>query len=95
MKDFLHKIFQIKNNPQAQSTKQINTVSESLLPPLNSQREYTLVLDMDETLIHYDFSVRLFKIRPYALQFLVEMKKYFEVVVFTASVKDYADWILN
>jgi len=34
-------------------------------------------------------------IRPYAISFLKRMKKYFEIVVFTASDKAYADAILN
>ena len=34
-------------------------------------------------------------IRPYAENFLKEMKEYYEIVVFTAATKDYADWILD
>jgi CTD small phosphatase-like protein 2 len=29
------------------------------------------------------------------LKFLHEMNKYYELAVFTAGLKDYADWILN
>jgi len=36
-----------------------------------------------------------FLIRPYVTNFLEEMKEFYEVVVFTAATKDYADWILN
>jgi TFIIF-interacting CTD phosphatase-like protein len=73
-----------------------------LLPKLNSKcrrdgqkREYTLVLDLDETLIHCERTFDTFKIRPYAINFLKEMAKHFEIVVFTAGMQDYADWILN
>lgn len=57
--------------------------------------EYTLVLDLDETLIHFDPKIRSYRPRPGALKFLLEMSKYYELVVFTAGLKDYADWIIN
>lgn len=33
--------------------------------------------------------------RPYAEAFLEEMSKYYEIIIFTAALKDYADWILE
>jgi len=54
-----------------------------------------LVLDLDETLVHFDHRTRVFQKRPYVSQFLSEMAKNFELVVFTAGLKEYADWILN
>lgn len=36
-----------------------------------------------------------FLLRPYSETFLAEMSKYFEVVIFTAALQDYADYILN
>ncbi|TNV86397.1 hypothetical protein FGO68_gene6899 [Halteria grandinella] len=57
--------------------------------------EYTLVLDLDETLIHFDPKYRNYKARPGALKFLQELYNSYELVVFTAGLKDYADWILN
>jgi len=77
------------------------TPKEPYLPPLppNEGKEpvYTLVLDMDETLIHYyeDNGTEKFRIRPGVESFLEEMAKYYELVIFTAGVQDYADWILN
>ena len=58
-------------------------------------RSYTLVLDLDETLVHFDQRRRNYRPRPYAQRFLAEMSKYFELVIFTAGLKDYADWILD
>lgn len=57
----------------------------------------TLVLDLDETLIHYEEGVGggEFLIRPFASEFLDQMSKYYELVIFTASVKEYADFILD
>jgi CTD small phosphatase-like protein 2 len=59
------------------------------------KREFTLVLDLDETLIHFNQNTRTYNSRPYAVPFLYEMSKVFEIVIFTAGLKEYADWILN
>ena len=34
-------------------------------------------------------------IRPGAREFLEKMSKYYEVVIFTAAMQDYADWVLD
>lgn len=64
------------------------------LPPIKG-REYTLILDLDETLVHYDDVQERLHIRPGAANFVIEMAKYYEVVIFTAGMKDYADWALK
>ena len=57
---------------------------------------FTLVLDLDETLIHYiELNEGYFLIRPGAREFLEAMSKIYEVVVFTAAMQDYADWVLD
>lgn len=63
----------------------------SPIPPI------TLVLDLDETLVHFEESPDggEFLVRPHASEFITQMARYFELVVFTAAVKDYADWILD
>lgn len=60
-------------------------------------KKYTLVMDLDETLVHYEDNGVLgqFYLRPYAQEFIDEMAKYYEVVIFTAALQDYADWIIN
>lgn len=67
--------------------------------------KYTLVLDLDETLIHcikvsflinfkgHDISYVV--TRPYLDYFLRKLSKSFEIVVFTAANSEYADAILN
>jgi TFIIF-interacting CTD phosphatase-like protein len=77
-------------NPRSSSNPR-----ENILPDMKPGRDYTLVLDLDETLVHYDHKHRHFKVRPYAIMFLREMCKYYEIVIFTAALKDYADSILN
>ena len=67
------------------------------LPEMDEKYKYTLVLDMDETLVHFFFTNMkgMFFVRPYCFEFLNELNKYYEIVTFTAGIKDYADNILN
>jgi Dullard-like phosphatase family protein len=67
------------------------------LPQINKKYKYTLVLDMDETLIHYFFTHvnGMFFVRPYCFEFLKELNDIYEIVTFTAGTKEYADNILN
>ena len=67
------------------------------LPEINKKYKYTLVLDMDETLIHYFFTNMsgMFFVRPHCLEFLNELNDMYEIVTFTAGTKEYADHILN
>ena len=67
------------------------------LPENLEKTTYTLVLDLDETLVHFFFtpSGGTFLIRPYCFKFLEDMSKIFEVAIFTAATKDYADSILD
>ena len=100
--------------PSNHSNK-LNTKEEFLLP--EKSEEYsdkkTLVLDLDETLVHssftpfekndiileVDFEGILYniyvKVRPYAEQFLKNVSKLFEIVIFTASISKYASPLLD
>ena len=77
----------------------VNNIKETppYLPEINPKFKYTLVLDIDETIIHYFFTYinGMFFVRPYVYEFLNELKNYYEIVTFTAGTKDYADNILN
>jgi len=72
-----------------------------LLPPSQLNRGktngYTLVLDLDETLIHSpDGSTERFNTRPGVSQFLRRMSSLgFEIVTFTTATQDYADSIID
>jgi len=77
----------------------------SKLPPKAKgiDNVYTLVLDLDETLIHYEIDETVdpnieepgyYLIRPGALRFLNELSDYFEIVIFTAAMPDVSNFFL-
>ncbi len=92
-------IFEDINNFDIFCELGIFNIQYPLLPPLEKEKNniYTLVLDLDETLVHFFYtpSGGTFLIRPYCLEFLNKMSKIFEIVIFTAAMKDYADSILD
>ena len=96
-------------------SKQRNETAEemTLLPPDKNSSKKTLVLDLDETLVHssieapseYDLklNVRLEAsqvdiyvcLRPWATEFLKKVAEKYEVVIFTASLREYADPVIE
>ena len=75
-----------------------NKVKPPFLPKLDTQKyKYTLVLDLDETLVHYieEENSAYVQVRPYADYFLKELSKDFEIVLFTAAEEDYTDIVLK
>lgn len=66
--------------------------AQPYLPVIRSNQK-TLVLDLDETLVHK--SGNLVLIRPGAEQFLKEVSQEYEVVIFTAAMQSYADFAMR
>ena len=76
------------------------------LPPKSaSAPNYTLLLDLDETLLHYaehnnlsnvpkDIDEPVFFIRSGLFQFLTQLAPHYELVLFTAAERPYADYFL-
>ena len=73
------------------------SVEEPFLPEIEEGKEYTLVLDLDETLVHF-FDMgpdSHYLVRPGCNEFLTELSKHYELVIFTAAMQDYADSVLD
>ena len=59
---------------------------------------FTLVLDLDETLINFRFNKNnegILKIRPGLSNFLKSVGKKYELIIFTAGTQEYADPIID
>lgn len=75
----------------------LQLLSTPYLPP-KSDKKYTLVLDLDETLIHFEElneNEGQLSLRPGADEFLRVMSNYYEIVIFTAGTEEYANWALS
>jgi len=80
---------------------------KKIIPPINSEKyNYSLILDLDETLIHLEREYYTFNnmnniknkkltLRPGLINFLEKMKKIYEIILFTFSPNDYADSIID
>jgi len=87
------------HNNNSNNNNILNTYNIPSTPFIKSsmKKKFCLVLDIDETISH---SIKLsfgcyFLVRPGALDFLKEVSKYYEIIIFTSSPKSYADKILN
>ena len=63
-------------------------------------KKFTLVLDLDETLISFKINPKepsngLLRFRPGLDIFLEKMKNYYELIIFTSATEKYADVIIN
>ena len=67
------------------------------LKPISPKYKYTLVLDLDETLVHYisDNDSAYIQIRPGAEEFIKDLSEFYEIIIFTAALKNYADLVIE
>jgi TFIIF-interacting CTD phosphatase-like protein len=89
------KIEEIVPSPLMQFNQRTSFDIITLLPAPLDADQFTLILDLDETLVHFDSYYEHFRVRPYCRTFLAQMSKIFEIVIFTAACEDYANFILN
>ena len=112
-KDDIHKIYidkifhnmNLNGSIIASSTFfQENYPNKEIIPipylQYKTNKKFTLVLDLDETLIHFkenpnNESSGLLRFRPFLTEFLTHVEKEYELVIFTAAVQDYADPIIE
>ena len=106
--------------PKKNFINEIHEISKKISFPKNKIHKQTILLDLDETLIHVDFenkyknydailyfdninengeiekNIQINLIfRPGLFQFLDYINNYFEVFIYTASYKNYADTIID
>ena len=88
----------IVNNNVNNRKKYISIVVPYLPEEIENKKNYTLVLDLDETLISFKFDehhIGMLKMRPGLYNFLENVRKKYEIVIFTAGTQEYADPILD
>ena len=99
MKNCLPSKLNVNKSNDLMGSSIVNNIKDfpPFLPPISPRYKYTLVLDMDETLVHYFFTNTsgMFFVRPFCFEFLRELNNLYEIVTFTAGTKEYADNILN
>ena len=77
-------------------------IPQVTIPFLNfpTNKKYTLIIDLDETMVNFKFTNiqkgigKLF-IRPFLDNFLEVIKDYYEIIAFTSATRDYADIVLD
>ena len=98
------KINNINNNNNKNNSTYKNLISKIKVkePYLDfpCKKKYTLVLDLDETLICFKFisqenGIGEMHLRPGLENFLEIIRNYYEIIIFTSGTRDYADKILD
>ena len=84
-------IQQNQNYNQRQNIININTP----LIPFSPDKQFTLVLDLDDTLSYVSKDTNKIYLRPGLREFLQSLHSYYELIVFTSENKEYADQIID
>ena len=79
-----------------------NIVENIKVPYLNykTDKKFTLILDLDETLISFKIidnikNKGMLRLRPGLYEFLLNIKKNYELIIFTSATKEYADPLID
>ena len=87
-----------KNNKTNKNIiKEEKEINPPFLPKKEPKYKYSLILDLDETLVHYIKcnNSEYVQVRPGSEDFIKELSKYYEIIIFTASYQSYADLAIN
>ena len=87
----------ISNKKEEENNKAIEKIPVVPYIKTTMNKKFCLVLDLDETISH---SLKLnfgnyFLLRPGVIEFLTELSKFYEIIIFTSSPKIYADSIID
>ena len=104
----INKIIRESISPESKSSLTDDEDSENLPQPdapyfnpkrPDDKREYCLVLDLDETLVHFfedeNENEAYVKVRMGTEEFIRQLSKYCEIAIFTASTQNYADIVID
>ena len=99
-KDILNNFNSIKRDEYFSNNKYNNIDTKPPFLKFPSEKEYTLILDLDETMICFKCSqeqknVGNIHIRPGLEIFLEIIKEFYEIIIFTVGTRDYANLILD
>ena len=80
-----------------------NSEFKSVPPPYlhtYNQKPYSLILELDETLVYFKVnpeneSEGVLKVRPGVMEFLEDVDKYYELIIFTCATQDYANLLIE
>ena len=80
-----------------------NAEFKSVPPPYlhtHNQKPYSLILELDETLVYFKVNPKnqnegVLKVRPGVMEFLEEVDKFYELIIFTCSTQDYANLLIE
>ena len=83
-------------------SKNLNIPKIPYLPENNSGKKFTLILDLDETLVQFNYNKMLQNnsnekiiLRPGLFEFLNKIYPIFELVIWTVATKQYSDPIID
>ena len=103
---FREKIFRVENiNGSVLASiflKENNKFKTEPAPYLKTinRKPYSLILDLDETLVHFKINPDncnegVLRVRPGIIEFLENIDKYYELIIFTAATQEYADLLID
>ncbi len=65
------------------------------LIPFSPDKPYTLVINLDDILVFVPKGTNTIYLRPGLREFLDNISQYYELIVFSSGIKDYAEQIIN